>query len=60
MGLALFEGQRGAVYTFFFAPRLTGLPRLELAVALTLGCSFFGFLVSRLPRFFSLDMVWFP
>jgi hypothetical protein len=29
---------------------------LELAVAKTLGFSFFGFLVSRLPLFFSLDM----
>ena len=31
-------------------------PALEFAVARTLGVSFFGFLASRLPRFFSLDM----
>lgn len=41
-------------------PPMTGpdLPALELAVAKTLGFSFFGFLASLLPRFFSLDMVW--
>src|SRR6056297_1748049 len=39
-------------------PPITGavLPLLEFAVARTLGFSFFGFLASRLPRFFSLDM----
>jgi len=39
-------------------PPITGavLPLLEFAVARTLGVSFFGFLASRLPRFFSLDM----
>ena len=39
-------------------PEMEGvfLPRFEFEVASTLGFSFLGFLASRLPRFFSLDM----
>ena len=41
---------------FLAWPMSSGLPAMELAVAKTLGFSFFGFLVSLLPLFFSLDM----
>jgi len=34
----------------------SGFPRLELAVASTLGLSFLGFFASRLPLLFSFDM----
>ena len=41
---------------FFPAMVVLSLPALEFAVARTLTTSFFGFLVSLLPLFFSLDM----
>ena len=42
--------------TFLPAMTVSDFPALELAVARTFTFSFFGFLVSLLPRFFSLDI----
>ena len=50
------RGRLCAYLPFLLPPISSGLPALELAVAKTLGFSFFGFLVSRLPLFFYLDM----
>ena len=50
------RGRLCAYLPFLLPPISSGLPAFELAVAKTLGFSFFGFLVSRLPLFFSLDM----
>src|SRR6056297_140274 len=41
---------------FLELPMSSGFPRLELAVASTLGLSFLGFFASLLPRLFSLDI----
>ena len=53
-----FAPPRTAMGYLIFLPAITvsDLPAPELAVASTLTFSFFGFLASRLPRFFSLDM----
>lgn len=46
-----------SAYLVFLPPIFSGLPRLEFAVARTLGFSCFGFLASRLPWCFCLVML---